>query len=71
MEAWYLALLDVSRARERVGVDKVFSENHWQDVLDTVSSEPDVGQFRWLNAFLARVFLGMYRTQFLEDVSAL
>ncbi|ORX40174.1 hypothetical protein BD324DRAFT_648776 [Kockovaella imperatae] len=64
-EDWYLALVHVCKN----GADamQVFNLSDWQRLAKMVDTETDVGQSRWLNAFVGRVFYGWYKTRALEE----
>lgn len=47
----------------------VFSYEDMQDLVKTIDAEQDPIPTRWLNAILGRVFFGLYRTAFVEEVS--
>jgi hypothetical protein len=50
-------------------MDDVFSFDDMQDLVKTIDAEQDPIPTRWLNAILGRVFFGLYRTAFVEEVS--
>jgi hypothetical protein len=50
-------------------MDDVFSYEDMQDLVKTIDAEQDPIPTRWLNAILGRVFFGLYRTAFVEEVS--
>lgn len=66
-EDWYLALTAVSAVAPTT--NEVFSERDMQVLVDTIDTEPDPIPMRWLNAFVGRIFFGLYRTEALEQVS--
>lgn len=65
LEDWYIALLQASSSKS--DTKKVFSTGDMQALVDTIDTEPDPIPMRWLNAVLARVFFGLYRTEALEQ----
>jgi hypothetical protein len=52
-------------------MEDVFSYEDMQDLVKTIDAEQDPIPTRWLNAILGRVFFGLYRTAFVEEVSRL
>jgi len=69
LEDWYLALVQASS--HHPSMDDVFSYEDMQDLVKTIDAEQDPIPTRWLNAILGRVFFGLYRTAFVEEVSRL
>jgi hypothetical protein len=69
LEDWYLALVQASSLHP--SMDDVFSYEDMQDLVKTIDAEQDPIPTRWLNAILGRVFFGLYRTAFVEEVSTL
>jgi hypothetical protein len=67
LEDWYLALVQASALPPTM--DDVFSYEDMQDLVKTIDAEQDPIPTRWLNAILGRVFFGLYRTAFVEEVS--
>lgn len=67
LEDWYLALVQASAVPP--SMDDVFSYQDMQDLVKTIDAEQDPIPTRWLNAILGRVFFGLYRTAFVEEVS--
>jgi hypothetical protein len=67
LEDWYLALVQASSLHP--SMDDVFSYEDMQDLVKTIDAEQDPIPTRWLNAILGRVFFGLYRTAFVEEVS--
>jgi hypothetical protein len=69
LEDWYLALVQASSIHP--SMDDVFSYEDMQDLVKTIDAEQDPIPTRWLNAILGRVFFGLYRTAFVEEVGRL
>ena len=67
LEDWYLALVQASALPP--SMEDVFSYEDMQDLVKTIDAEQDPIPTRWLNAILGRVFFGLYRTAFVEEVS--
>ena len=66
MEDWYLALVKASAFKSDTA--DVYSTSDMRALVDTIDTEPDPIPMRWLNAIIARMFFGVYRTEALEQV---
>lgn len=68
-ESWFIALLNASRHHQepRHPDPLAFDRSAIEGLINTINSNDDHQQTKWLNALIGRIFLGIYKTQAVKD----